>query len=254
MRDISMKKENFKKSKKFNTVNFNVRALGNLVIFFVLATLFIAAFADGGTIAAAGNGQAYYRGNFGKPYVSLMINVYTGGEYIEPMMTVLEEYGVKATFFIGGSFAQRNEDLVKKIHENGHELGNHGYYHRSPEKLSYKENYDEIIMNHRLIEDLCGVKMTLFAPPSGSLGNEMFKAGKTLGYDVIMWSKDTVDWRDKNPDLTFSRATKNLKNGDLVLMHPTAHTLEALPKILRFYKENKFQEVTVSKNISKETV
>jgi peptidoglycan/xylan/chitin deacetylase (PgdA/CDA1 family) len=109
-------------------------------------------------------------------------------------------------------------------------------------------------MNHRLIEELCGVKMTLFAPPSGSIGNEMFKAGKALGYDIVMWSKDTIDWRDKNPDLTFSRATKNLKNGDLVLMHPTAYSLEALPKILRFYKDNKFQEVTVSKNISKEVV
>jgi peptidoglycan/xylan/chitin deacetylase (PgdA/CDA1 family) len=249
-----MKKKNFEKSEKNNTKNFNARALGNVVIFLVLATLFIAAFADGGTIAAAGNSQAYYRGNSEKPYVSIMINVYTGGEYIEPMMKVFEEFGVKATFFIGGSFAQRNEALVKKIRENGHELGNHGYYHRLPEKLGYKENYDEIFMTHRLIEDLCGVKMTLFAPPSGSVGSEMFKAGKALGYDVIMWSKDTIDWRDKNPDLTFSRATKNLKNGDLVLMHPTAHSLEALPKILRFYKDNKFQEVTVSRNIRKDTV
>jgi peptidoglycan/xylan/chitin deacetylase (PgdA/CDA1 family) len=249
-----MKKKNFEKSEKVDMKNFSVRAVGNVVIFIVLATLFIAAFAGGGTIAAAGNDRAYYRGNSEKPYVSLMINVYTGGEYLEPMMRVFEEYGVKATFFVGGSFAQRNEALVKKIRENGHELGNHGYYHRSPEKLSYKENYDEIIMNHKLIDELCGMKMTLFAPPSGSIGNEMFKASKALGYDVIMWSKDTIDWRDKNPDLTFSRATKNLKNGDLVLMHPTAHTLEALPKILRFYKENKFQEVIVSKNISKESV
>ncbi|MDR2091400.1 MAG: polysaccharide deacetylase family protein [Clostridiales bacterium] len=234
--------------------SFHIYALGNAVIFLTLAALFIAAFAGGGAIAAAGNSRAYYRGNSEKPYVSLMINVYTGGEYIEPMMRVFEEYGVKATFFIGGSFAMRNGALVKKICENGHEIGNHGYYHRSPEKLSYKENYDEIIMNHRLIEEICGIKMTLFAPPSGSVGKEMFKASADLGYDVIMWSKDTIDWRDKDPNLTFERAVKNLKNGDLVLMHPTAHTLEALPKILRFYKDNKFQEVTVSKNISKETV
>jgi peptidoglycan/xylan/chitin deacetylase (PgdA/CDA1 family) len=229
------------------------KIINNIVIFLVLGILFTTAFI-GGSVTVSGNNKAYYRGNQDRPYVSLMINVYTGEEFIEPIMAVFEEYDVKATFFVGGSFAKRNTDIIKSINDNGHELGNHGYFHRDAEKLGYKENYDEIVMNHRLIEAITGVKMRLFAPPSGSIGNNMFKASDELGYDVIMWSKDTIDWRDKNPDLTFSRATKNLKNGDLVLMHPTAHTLEALPKILRYYKDNGFFEVTVSKNISKETV
>ena len=230
-----------------------MRAVCNVIIFLVLGVLFVAAFRSG-VVTAAGGNRAYYRGNSDKPYVSLMINVYTGKEYIEPMLEVFKEYGAEATFFVGGSFAKNNVELVRKIHGEGFELGNHGYFHRDPAKLSYKENYDEIIMNQRLIEAVCGLKMTLFAPPSGSVGNEMFKAAGEIGCDVIMWSKDTIDWRDKNPDLTFNRATKNMKNGDLVLMHPTAHTLEALPRILKFYKDNGYQAVKVSKNISKEGV
>ena len=64
-----------------------------------------------------------------------------------------------------------------------------------------------------------------------------------------MWSKDTIDWRDSDQKLIFNRATKNLENGDLVLMHPKEHTLLALPKIIDFYIESGFSVVTVSENI-----
>jgi peptidoglycan/xylan/chitin deacetylase (PgdA/CDA1 family) len=228
-----------------------MRTAGNIIIFFVVLALFAAAL-TGGAAAAAGNNRAYYRGNGEKPYVSLMINVYEGAEYIVPIMEVCERYEAKATFFVGGIFAKRNPDLIKNIYERGHELANHGYNHKDAAKLGYKENYDEIVMTERLIEAICGFKTRLFAPPSGSLGGEMFKAAAELKYDVIMWSKDTIDWRDKNPDLTFGRATKNMKNGDLILMHPTAHTLEALPRILQYFKEHGFSVVPVSVNISAE--
>ena len=64
-----------------------------------------------------------------------------------------------------------------------------------------------------------------------------------------MWSKDTIDWRDKDENKVFSRATQNLSNGDLILMHPKAHTLNALGKILDFYKQAGFEIVPVSENI-----
>ena len=64
-----------------------------------------------------------------------------------------------------------------------------------------------------------------------------------------MWSKDTIDWRDKDTNLIYSRATKNLSNGDLVLMHPTKNTVDALPKIIKFYLDAGFDVVPVSINI-----
>ena len=64
-----------------------------------------------------------------------------------------------------------------------------------------------------------------------------------------MWSKDTIDWRDKSESLIFSRATKKLENGDLILMHPKEHSLKVLPKILEFYVKSGYNIVTVSQNI-----
>ena len=65
-----------------------------------------------------------------------------------------------------------------------------------------------------------------------------------------MWSKDTIDWRDHDEQLIFSRATQKAAGGDLVLMHPTKHTAAALHAILEYYKENSLHAVTVSENIS----
>ena len=64
-----------------------------------------------------------------------------------------------------------------------------------------------------------------------------------------MWSRDTIDWRDKDKDLIVSRATKNLQSGEFVLMHPTDCTVTALPEILSYIRDNGLKAVTVSQNL-----
>ena len=91
--------------------------------------------------------------------------------------------------------------------------------------------------------------MTLFAPPSGAVNDNTIQAANALGYNVIMWSRDTIDWRDHDANLIYERATKKLGNGELVLMHPTAETAQALPKILEYCKNNNLNVVPVSSNI-----
>ena len=71
---------------------------------------------------------------------------------------------------------------------------------------------------------------------------------------VIMWSKDTIDWRDKDASLVYQRATKNVSAGDMILAHPTKHTLEALPDIFQYYSSQGLQAVTVSQIIQKNNV
>ena len=91
--------------------------------------------------------------------------------------------------------------------------------------------------------------MNLFAPPSGAYNSTTIDVADELGYKTIMWSKDTIDWRDKDTDIIFQRATNNVTGGDLILMHPTEATLEALPKILDYYRSNNLTVCTVSQNI-----
>ena len=222
----------------------------NFVLFMVIVVVFSLAF--GATVMDVFSPPAVtpiYRGNPDKKQVTLMVNVYWGTEYIEGMLDVFEEYGVKTTFFIGGTWADKNSEMLKKISNAGHELGNHGFFHIDHKKASYSKNKEEILVTERLISSITEIKTVLFAPPSGSFSTVTLNAADNLGYKIIMWSKDTIDWRDKDRDLVYKRCTKEVKGGDLILMHPTAHTLSALPDVLKYYKDNGFAVVTVSANI-----
>lgn len=232
------------KTEKKKLLIANVAAL--TVIAVVLTVL--ALNGTGAVIEVAGN-AAVYRGSPDRNGVSLMFNVYWGEEYIPEILDLLDAYNVKTTFFIGGSWAAKNMELVREISDRGHEIGSHGYNHKDAEKLSYDRNMDEMVPAERLLEQLTGKEVRLFAPPSGSIGQEMFNAAEDLGYTVVMWSRDTVDWRDKNPDLVYKRATQDTQSGELILMHPTEHTLKALEKILQYYQNSDLKSMTVGKNI-----
>ena len=224
----------------------------NFVIIGLLVLVFCASFAFNDLSAVFSNGteKVIYNGNKTINNVSLMINVYTGNEYIEPILNVLDEYGVKITFFVGGCWVAKNEELFSKIVMAGHEIGNHGYFHKDHANLNYDANYNEILVTHKLVKQLTGVEMKLFAPPSGSFSSTTLAVASELGYSTIMWSKDTIDWRDKDENLVYSRATKNISNGDLILMHPTQHTLNALGRVLNYFKSKNFNVVTVGENIN----
>ena len=230
-------------------VFYNV--FSNLVIVSLLVMVFCAGFAfnDLSTVFVQNDEKVIYNGNKNFNNVSLMINVYWGNEFIEPILNVLDKYEVKATFFVGGSWVAKNEETFFKIVMAGHEIGNHGYFHKDHAKLDHDANYNEIMVTHKLVKQLVGIEMNLFAPPSGSFGTITLDVASELNYRTIMWSKDTIDWRDKDENLVYSRATKNLANGDLILMHPTRHTLNALDKILNYFKSKNFKAVIVSENI-----
>ena len=91
--------------------------------------------------------------------------------------------------------------------------------------------------------------MELFAPPGGSYNQNTIRASEFLGYKTIMWTRDTIDWRDHNTSLIYNRAVTNMCGGDLILMHPPETTAEALSNIISYAKKHKFELVTVSENL-----
>lgn len=228
-----------------------VHGFSNIVIILTLTMLVLFSFNTGSVFAGlAENEQPYYKGNSKNNEISLMINVYWGTEFVQPMMDIFNQYGFKTTFFVGGSWVEDNNDLLREMYNRGFEIGNHGYFHKDHKNLSKEKNLEEIAMTGKIVKAVTGYDMDLFAPPSGSIGANMFAACKELGYKTIMWSKDTIDWRDHDSKLVFKRASEGVKSGDLILMHPTEHTLRALPQILEFYKEKGFKAVKVSQNIA----
>lgn len=221
------------------------RVAVNTVIAVLVITVAVTGSVLNGGYASVSGPEPLRRGN-SKDKVSLMINVYWGTEYIANMLDVLKEKGAKTTFFVGGTWAAENNELLKRIADDGHEIGNHGYYHKDHSKLSDKRCEEEIVFTHRLVRAVTGVEMNLFAPPSGAYSAATVKVAEKLGYKTIMWSADTVDWRDKDAELIFSRATAKTAGGDLVLMHPTEKTAEALGRIIDALKNKGLTVATVS--------
>ncbi|MBR4800123.1 MAG: polysaccharide deacetylase family protein [Clostridia bacterium] len=223
--------------------NFKVAtAVSNVVIILVLVSSFLVAYFAANkkeTESLAAN--AIYKGDEQRGKVALMFNVYERADNVDKIMRIFEEYGYLTTFFVGGCWAAKNADTIVKMHSAGFEIGNHGYLHRDHAKLGYDENVKEIRLTGRLVSSILKDfddydKMTLFAPPSGSIGDDMMRAATDLGYKVIMWTRDTIDWRDQDANLIFTRATDSLKSGELVLLHPTDATVAALPRILDYIK------------------
>ena len=190
-----------------------------------------------------------YAGDTTSNKVSLMVNVYWGTEYLEIMLDIFKKYDIKTTFFIGGTWAKENPETLKRIVGEGHEIGSHGTNHKEHGKISYEQNLTEIQTCHEIVKHITGVEMELFAPPGGSYNKNTTTAAEFLGYKTIMWTRDTIDWRDKNSSLIYNRAVINMSGGDLILMHPTQNTAEALTNIICYTQGHGLKISTVSETL-----
>ena len=228
-----------------------ITVITNIILAVIITAVISVSFIGEEPLPAYGGkeAEAIYNGNRAGGGVSLMINVYENTEVVEAMVETLNAFGARATFFVGGCWADDNAAALKKIAESGHELANHGYFNKDHKSLGHEENKQEIELTGAVVEALSGVKPRLFAPPSGSFGRNTLNAAYDLGYKVIMWSKDTIDWRDESESKIISRATDNLTGGDLILMHPKPHTLRCLPEIIARILSGGYSLVTVSENI-----
>lgn len=235
---------------KIWTLNLHRQFINFLIIIMLVVVSMLAVLGVGLTTTSSVINGVYYSGNTESNKISLMINVYWGTEYLDDMLEILDRYEVKTTFFVGGTWAVKESDMLKKIYDAGHEIGNHGYSHKDQDKLNREQNKNEILTTHTLVNDLIGVNMDLFAPPSGAYNKTTVEVATELGYKTIMWTRDTVDWRDKNEEVIYKRAIKDAKGGDLILMHPTACTLLALERIIVSLQEQGFVLTTVSENLA----
>ena len=221
--------------------------LTNIALVLVITAVSLVGFFGGSAKAVLyESDNLFYGGAEDSGAVGLTFNIYEATDNVYKFLDILDEYEAKATFFIGGSWADDNVDCVREIFKRGHALGSHGYFHKDHSKMSYDANLEEIRPSKKLLEMICGEEIKLFAPPSGAFGENTLSACDFLGMNVIMWSRDTIDWRDKDVNTVVSRATKNLKAGEFVLMHPKDWTVQAFPEILKYIRENGLKPATVT--------
>lgn len=187
-----------------------------------------------------------YKGNPEKPMVTFLINVAWGNEFIPPILETLKKHHVKATFFFDGSWTKKNPDLAKAIYNDRHEIGNHAYSHPDLKNFSNEKTMNELKMTNDIIEETLNVKPKWFAPPSGSFKDETVKIAHQLDMFTILWTVDTIDWRNPNPSEMVSRVVSEVENGTMILMHPTKSTAEGLEQIIMEIKKKGFKLGTVS--------
>jgi len=195
--------------------------------------------------------DVFYKGNIDKKTIAFTCNVDWGNEYIPKILDIFRENNIKITFFVTGRWAENNSEILQQIYDDGHEIGNHGYNHRDYDKLSLEQNKIEIQKADKVIRDIIDYKPIFFAPPSGAYNDNTLLAANELGYEVIMWSIDTIDWRnDSTKEKIYNRVTSKVHNSAIVLMHPKEETVKALPSIIETLFEMGYKIGKVSDIIS----
>lgn len=168
--------------------------------------------------------------------------------YVPSILDILDEYGVKITFFVTGNFAAANPELVREMAARGHEIGNHSWNHPNFDDLKKEEIFTELTRTSDLLEALTGQPVTVFRPPYGHLGGQARSIVNALGMAAVRWTHESMDARaEASPENSLRYATQNMTGGSIILTHTSAAcTLSVLPEILQFYRDNGFEVVKVS--------
>lgn len=170
-----------------------------------------------------------------------------GGAQTPALLDILDEYGVKTTFFLVGIWVERYPELVKEIVVRGHEIGNHSTSHPQMSKLTDAKIREELKTTSDRIEQLTGIRPTLFRPPYGDYNDKVVTVSRAEGYECVQWNVDSLDWKNRGVDDLIRNATKNNKPGDIVLFHnDSQYIVNALPAILKAYQDAGFTIVPVS--------
>jgi polysaccharide deacetylase family sporulation protein PdaB len=175
--------------------------------------------------------------------------------YTQKILNILEKYGIKATFFVIGVNIQNYPEPLKLIHAAGHEIGNHSFSHDNVHDLDANNAIIEMKKCEQAIYDCVVVKSTLFRPPRGAYNQDVEKAARELGYSVIMWSIDTLDWCHTPAYSISNNVCTNVCGGDIIIMHDYTSgkntTCDALELMIPKLLAEGYEFVTISELIER---
>lgn len=174
--------------------------------------------------------------------------------YTERILDVLAEYGICATFFlIGENIGYYDDGIVRRMIDEGHEIGNHTQNHGHTARMSEESFCADVRECDSLISDKFGYRPRVFRPPEGYVDQKVKKIAEELGYDIILWSIDTRDWEHATPSQIVRNIEKNVSGGDIILMHDyvsgKSTTVAALRMIIPRLLDEGFEFVSVSELI-----
>lgn len=147
----------------------------------------------------------------------------------EKILDALKKHGVKATFFLVGNYLETQPDLVRRMVQEGHTVGNHTYSHPDMSKISDRESFrQELEKNEALYQQVTGAEMPkLYRPPQGKYCESNLRMAQELGYKTVFWSLAYVDWYENDqptPQQAYDKLLPRVHPGAVVLLHSTSRT------------------------------
>lgn len=177
-------------------------------------------------------------GDTSRPRIALTFDAGGPSEPTARILDILATYHLHVTFFVTGEWANQNPDLVRRIHVDGHEIGNHTMHHLDLRTLTDSQVCSELTQANQVIANLTGVTARpYFRPPYGSRDDRVRRLAAQFGYRTVYWTVDTLDWQTSATSASITRIVMGrLGNGVIVLMHAgsqvESETLDGLiPKI-----------------------
>jgi len=187
-------------------------------------------------------------GEFQKKYIALTFDDGPHPIYTAPILDILNEKKITATFFVAGFRAEIHPNLLKRMKILNCEIGNHTYSHADLSAYVKNGISFEIEKCNEAVYNATGEYPVIYRPPFGKISKENEKRISTnMNMRKILWTIDSSDWNTKNKDKVIKNVLKNAENGSIVLMHDFYDsTLKALPEIIDSLLESGFEFKTVS--------
>lgn len=197
--------------------------------------------------------DAYYVDTRGQKTIYLTFDAGFENGCTPKILDVLKKHDVKAAFFLVGNYLNRNPELVRRMVEEGHIVGNHTYHHPDMSKISGMNNFKKELQSlEELYEQITGGKMQKFyRPPQGKFSESNLKMAKELGYKTVFWSLAYVDWYEDNQpsrEEALGKLVPRIHPGAVVLLHSTSKTNAAiLDELLAKWKSEGYRFESIDK-------
>ncbi len=179
--------------------------------------------------------------------VAISFDASWGADKTIPILDILDQYHVKTTFFLVGGWVDKYPDMVKEIAARGHEIGNHSDTHPHMSQMNESAIQKELRSMSDKVEALTGVRPTLFRPPYGDYNDRVVQVSRQQGYEVVQWSIDSLDWKDRGTQDIIKQCTYRVDPGDIVLFHNDSNDIvNALPTVIQHYQGLGYEIIPVS--------
>ena len=179
--------------------------------------------------------------------IALTVDAAWADDKTDFILSTLDKYGIKATFFLCGFWAEEYPEKVKAIDAAGHQTGNRPATHPHMNKLNSEQILNELKKYDYLIESIIGKRSTIFRAPYGEYNDNVVKTVRSAGYEVIQWDVDTIDWKEeRSAETILNWVLPKIQPGSIILCHNNGFKIEQyLPTLIETALSDGYEFVTI---------